>query len=144
MVIYGCLNPPPKTTRKRPDAIRFDASRWVSLRGLRLPGIVLRVLGSELLQDVGAVGGDSRFDDVVLLGDRLVFVAELACRVLGVGFLVDQAGDGLAGGVRGPWLSPQNVRRQWRQARAGPGLAWGAPAPARTTGASHLDSEARA
>ena len=28
IVIYGCLNPPPKTPRKRPDAIGFDASRW--------------------------------------------------------------------------------------------------------------------
>ena len=65
------------------------ALAFAHLGGLRLPGIVFRVLGGELLQDVGAVGGDGRLDDVVLLGDRLVFVAELACGVFGVGFLVD-------------------------------------------------------
>jgi integrase len=43
---------------------------------------------------------------------------------------------------RGTWLSPQNVRRQWRQARADTGLEWVKPHTFRKTVATLIDSEA--
>lgn len=45
---------------------------------------------------------------------------------------------------RGTWLSPQNVRRQWRQARADTGLEWVTPHSFRKTVASLIDKEASA
>jgi integrase len=45
---------------------------------------------------------------------------------------------------RGTWLSPQNVRRQWRQARADTGLEWVTPHTFRKTVATLIDKEASA
>ena len=45
---------------------------------------------------------------------------------------------------RGTWLSPQNVRRQWRQARADAGLEWVTPHTFRKTVATLIDKEADA
>jgi integrase len=45
---------------------------------------------------------------------------------------------------RGTWLSPQNVRRQWRQARADTALEWVTPHSFRKTVASLIDKEASA
>ncbi|WP_067494698.1 site-specific integrase [Actinoplanes sp. TFC3] len=45
---------------------------------------------------------------------------------------------------RGTWLSPQNVRRQWRQARAETGLEWVTPHTFRKTVATLIDKEADA
>nr|BFE63703.1 hypothetical protein GCM10020063_082290 [Dactylosporangium thailandense] len=43
---------------------------------------------------------------------------------------------------RGTWLSPNNVRRQWRQARAEAGLEWVVPHTFRKTVATLIDREA--
>ena len=43
---------------------------------------------------------------------------------------------------RGSWLSPSNVRRQWRQARTETGLEWVIPHTFRKTVATLLDREA--
>ncbi|HYN96667.1 MAG TPA: site-specific integrase [Pilimelia sp.] len=43
---------------------------------------------------------------------------------------------------RNTWLSPQNVRRQWRQARADTGLEWVTPHTFRKTVATLIDKEA--
>jgi integrase len=45
---------------------------------------------------------------------------------------------------RGTWLSPQNVRRQWRQAREDAGLEWVTPHTFRKTVATLIDKEADA
>ena len=44
----------------------------------------------------------------------------------------------------GTWLSPNNVRRQWRQARADTGLEWVTPHTFRKTVATILDKEGKA
>jgi integrase len=43
---------------------------------------------------------------------------------------------------RGTWMSPNNVRRQWRQARADTGLEWVTPHTFRKTVATLIDKEA--
>jgi integrase len=43
---------------------------------------------------------------------------------------------------RDTWLSPHNVRRQWRQARADTGLEWVTPHTFRKTVATLIDKEA--
>jgi integrase len=43
---------------------------------------------------------------------------------------------------RGTWLSPHNVRRQWREARKDAGLEWVTPHTFRKTVATLLDREA--
>lgn len=45
---------------------------------------------------------------------------------------------------RGTWLSPHNVRRQWRQARTDTGLEWVTPHTFRKTVATLIDREADA
>lgn len=57
---------------------------------------------------------------------------------------VDNPHDAIFASRRGTWLSPQNVRRQWRQARADTGLEWVTPHTARKTVASLIDKEADA
>jgi integrase len=57
---------------------------------------------------------------------------------------VDNAHDAIFASRRGTWLSPQNVRRQWRQARADAGLGWVTPHSFRKTVASLIDREASA
>jgi integrase len=57
---------------------------------------------------------------------------------------VDNPHDAIFTSRRGTWLSPQNVRRQWRQARADTGLEWVTPHTARKTVASLIDKEADA
>lgn len=42
----------------------------------------------------------------------------------------------------GTWLSPHNVRRQWREARKAAGLEWVTPHTFRKTVATQLDREA--
>ena len=43
---------------------------------------------------------------------------------------------------RGTWLSPSNVRRQWREARTDTGLEWVTPHTFRKTVATLIDKEA--
>jgi len=57
---------------------------------------------------------------------------------------VENAYDAIFVSRRGTWLSPQNVRRQWRQARADTGLDWVTPHSFRKTVASLIDKEAGA
>lgn len=52
--------------------------------------------------------------------------------------------DAIFASRRGTWLSPQNVRRQWRQARADAGLDWVTPHTFRKTVATLIDKEADA
>jgi integrase len=54
---------------------------------------------------------------------------------------VDNPIDAVFASRRGTWLSPPNVRRQWRQARADTGLEWVTPHTFRTTVATLIDKE---
>jgi integrase len=56
----------------------------------------------------------------------------------------DNPNDAIFASRRGIWLSPQNVRRQWRQARADTGLEWVTPHTFRKTVATLIDKEANA
>ncbi|WP_433530972.1 tyrosine-type recombinase/integrase [Micromonospora sp. CA-263727] len=56
----------------------------------------------------------------------------------------DNPHDAIFASRRGTWLSPQNVRRQWRQARADAGLEWVTPHTFRKTVATLIDKEADA
>jgi integrase len=54
----------------------------------------------------------------------------------------DNPNDAIFASRRGTWLSPHNVRRQWRRARADTGLEWVTPHTFRKTVATLLDKEA--
>lgn len=54
----------------------------------------------------------------------------------------DNPFDAVFASRRSTWLSPQNVRRQWRQARAETGLEWVTPHTFRKTVATLIDREA--
>jgi integrase len=56
----------------------------------------------------------------------------------------DNPHDAIFTSRRGTWLSPNNVRRQWRQARADTGLGWVTPHTFRKTVATLIDKEADA
>ncbi|ROO51288.1 site-specific recombinase XerD [Micromonospora sp. Llam0] len=56
----------------------------------------------------------------------------------------DNPHDAIFASRRGTWLSPHNVRRQWRQARADTGLEWVTPHTFRKTVATLIDKEADA
>ncbi len=56
----------------------------------------------------------------------------------------DNPHDAIFASRRGTWLSPQNVRRQWRQARSDAGLEWVTPHTFRKTVATLIDKEADA
>ena len=66
-------------------------------------------------------------------------VAMLMARKLAA---ADNPYDAVFASRRGTWLSPQNVRRQWRQARADTGLEWVTPHTFRKTVATLIDKEA--
>jgi integrase len=54
----------------------------------------------------------------------------------------DNPHDAIFTSRRGTWLSPNNVRRQWRQARADTDLAWVTPHTFRKTVATLINEEA--
>ncbi|MFI6161653.1 tyrosine-type recombinase/integrase [Micromonospora haikouensis] len=54
----------------------------------------------------------------------------------------DNPNDAIFPSRRGTWLSPPNVRRQWRAARADTGLEWVTPHTFRKTVATLIDKEA--
>src|SRR5260370_39416219 len=54
----------------------------------------------------------------------------------------DNPNDAIFASRRGTWLSPNNVRRQWRQARADTDLAWVTPHTFRKTVATLINEEA--
>jgi len=54
----------------------------------------------------------------------------------------DNPNDAIFASRRGTWLSPQNVRRQWRQARADTSLEWVTPHTFRRTVATLIDKKA--
>jgi integrase len=54
----------------------------------------------------------------------------------------DNPHDAIFASRRGSWLSPNNVRRQWRQARADTDLTWVTPHTFRKTVATLIDKEA--
>ncbi|MFI1994590.1 tyrosine-type recombinase/integrase [Actinoplanes sp. NPDC020271] len=56
----------------------------------------------------------------------------------------DNPFDAIFASRRGTWLSPQNVRRQWRQARAEAGLEWVKPHTFRKTVATLIGNEVSA
>ncbi|GAA0908990.1 putative phage integrase [Virgisporangium aurantiacum] len=56
----------------------------------------------------------------------------------------DNPHDAIFASRRGTWLSPNNVRRQWRQARAAADLEWVIPHTFRKTVATLIDHEADA
>ena len=62
----------------------------------------------------------------------------LACKLIAT----DNPNDAIFASRRGTWLSPNNVRRQWRQARADTDLAWVTPHTFRKTVATLIKNEA--
>ncbi|TDC82091.1 site-specific integrase [Micromonospora sp. KC606] len=66
-------------------------------------------------------------------------VAMLLARKLNA---ADNPNDAIFPSRRGTWLSPPNVRRQWRQARTDVGLDWVTPHTFRKTVATLIDKEA--
>lgn len=77
-------------------------------------------------------------------GFRTVVLPRFAVGMLLARKLVaaDNPHDAIFASRRGTWLSPQNVRRQWRQARADTGLEWVTPHTFRKTVATLIDKEA--
>jgi integrase len=77
-------------------------------------------------------------------GDRMVVLPGFAVGMLLARKLVaaDNSNDAIFASRRGTWLSPNNVRRQWRQARADTDLAWVTPHTFRKTVATLIDKEA--
>ncbi|QSB17551.1 site-specific integrase [Natronosporangium hydrolyticum] len=71
-----------------------------------------------------------RFAVAVLMGRKLV--------------AAENAHDAIFASRRGTWLSTNNVRRQWRQARAATDLTWVTPHTFRKTVATLIDREADA
>ncbi len=112
-----------------PTAGRGATARHVRLRssptdgeGLSLchfPWPVIRAsrrsVIAELFEDVRAVRGDGGLGDVVLLDDLPTSVPELGGGAVGVGFLIDQGGDGFAEGVVVTLSRPVSARacRHW-------------------------------
>ena len=54
----------------------------------------------------------------------------------------DNPHDAIFASRRGTWMSPNNMRRQWRQARAETDLEWVTPHTFRKTVATLIDKEA--
>ncbi|HET6479426.1 MAG TPA: tyrosine-type recombinase/integrase [Actinoplanes sp.] len=79
-------------------------------------------------------------------GFRTVVLPRFAVGVLMTRKLTaaDNSFDAIFVSRRGTWLSPHNVRRQWRQARADTGLEWVTPHTFRKTVATLIDKEADA
>jgi integrase len=79
-------------------------------------------------------------------GYRIVVLPRFAVGILMARNInaIDNPHDAIFASRRGTWLSPQNVRRQWRQARADTGLEWVTPHTARKTVASLIDKESDA
>jgi integrase len=79
-------------------------------------------------------------------GYRTVVLPRFAVGMLMTRKLVaaDNPHDAIFASRRDTWLSPHNVRRQWRQARADTGLEWVTPHTFRKTVATLIDKEADA
>jgi integrase len=77
-------------------------------------------------------------------GYRMLVLPRFAVGMLLARKLVaaDNPNDAIFASRRGTWLSPPNVRRQWRQARADTGLEWVTPHTFRKTVATLIDKEA--
>jgi integrase len=77
-------------------------------------------------------------------GYRTVILPKFAVGMLRARKLTaaDNPHDAIFASRRGTWLSPNNVRRQWRQARADTGLTWVTPHTFRKTVATLIDKEA--
>lgn len=77
-------------------------------------------------------------------GYRMVVLPRFALGMLLARKLVaaDNPHDAIFASRRGTWLSPNNVRRQWRQARADTNLEWVTPHTFRKTVATLIDKEA--
>jgi integrase len=77
-------------------------------------------------------------------GYRMIVLPRFAVGMLMARKLVaaDNPHDAIFASRRGTWLSPNNVRRQWRQARADTGLEWVTPHTFRKTVATLIDKEA--
>ena len=77
-------------------------------------------------------------------GYRVIVLPRFAVGMLLARKLIaaDNPHDAIFASRRGTWLSPNNVRRQWRQARAETGLEWVTPHTFRKTVATLIDKEA--
>lgn len=77
-------------------------------------------------------------------GYRMIVLPRFAVGMLLARKLVaaDNPNDAIFASRRGTWLSPNNVRRQWRQARADTDLGWVTPHTFRKTVATLIDKEA--
>jgi integrase len=77
-------------------------------------------------------------------GYRTVILPRFAVRMLMARKLTatDNPIDATFASRRGTWMSPHNVRRQWREARADTGLEWVTPHTFRKTVATLIDKEA--
>jgi integrase len=77
-------------------------------------------------------------------GYRMIVLPRFAIGMLLARKLIaaDNPNDAIFASRRGTWLSPNNVRRQWRQARADTDLGWVTPHTFRKTVATLIDKEA--
>jgi integrase len=77
-------------------------------------------------------------------GYRLIVLPRFAVGMLMTRALTatENANDAIFASRRGTWMSPNNVRRQWRQARAETELDWVTPHTFRKTVATLIDKEA--
>ncbi|GAA4455814.1 tyrosine-type recombinase/integrase [Phytohabitans houttuyneae] len=77
-------------------------------------------------------------------GYRTLVLPRFAVRMLRArkDIAADKARDAVFASRRGTWLSPHNVRRQWRGARADTGLEWVTPHTLRKTVATVIAQEA--
>ncbi|NIL63024.1 tyrosine-type recombinase/integrase [Salinispora arenicola] len=104
---------------------------------LTICGMIVYVKGKGFFRQ-GWTKTDAGYRNVVL--PRFAVGMLMARKITAV----DNPHDAIFASRRGTWLSPQNVRRQWRQARTDTGLEWVTPHTARKTVASLIDKEADA
>lgn len=117
------------------------ALRWQDLDldgarpSLTICGIIVYVKGKGFFRQEWTKS-DAGYRTVVL---PQFAVGMLLARALSA---VENPNDAIFASRRGTWLSPHNMRRQWRQARADTGLGWVVPHTFRKTVATLIHDEA--
>ena len=118
------------------------AIRWQDLN-LNSPTATLTISGTLVyVKGKGLFRQDWTKTDA---GFRIIILPQFATRVLQRRrqTKITNSLDAVFATRKGTWLSPNNVRRQWRQARADTGLEWVTPHTFRKTVATLLDKEGK-
>jgi integrase len=117
-------------------ALRWDDLDLTAARPtLTICGTIVFVTGKGFFRQPWTKS-DAGYRTVVL--PRFAVGILLARKVVAAG----NPNDAIFASRRGTWLSPNNVRRQWRQARADTDLGWVTPHTFRKTVATLIDREA--